>query len=76
MKFKELAVGTVFEFDRTGLPLCHGLKHGPWVKISARKYILNTNPFSTDDLERWKHQANHELEYQVGTINVKVIEEV
>lgn len=57
MKFKELAIGTVFEFNYSGLPLCHGLKRGHWVKTSARKY---------------KHIEDG-MKCKVGTINVKVI---
>jgi hypothetical protein len=57
MKFKELVINEMFEFDRSGLPLCHGLKHGPWIKISARKYI---------------HNEYTRIEYRIGAINVKV----
>lgn len=38
LKFKDLKVGEVFEFDRSGLPVCHGLESGPWLKTSHRRY--------------------------------------
>lgn len=59
MKFKELAIGAVFEFNHSGLPICHGLMRGSWEKTSTRKYI----------------RTDTRKEYQVGTINVRVIED-
>ena len=73
MKFKKLPTYTPFNFDHSNLMFGNSLMHGPWVKISARKYVLSTNPFSVDDNERQRHQENIGLEYNVGSINVDVI---
>src|SRR5438105_3633758 len=43
IKFRDLKIGDRFEFDHTGLPLCHGMPRGPWIKISTRKY-KHVNP--------------------------------
>ena len=57
MKFKELSIGDVFDFDYSDLSLCHGLKRGNWIKMSVRKY---------------QHEDDGMI-CRVGTINVKVI---
>lgn len=57
MKFKDLSINTLFEFDHAKLPLCHGLAHGPWIKISARKY----------------EHAESGMKCKVGTINTRVV---
>ena len=72
MKFKDLHIGDTFEFNHNGLPQCHGMARGPWVKESARKYVLDTNPFSMDPIERQRHYENVGLVNQVGSINVAV----
>ena len=72
MKFKDLHIGQAFNFDRSTLPLCHGMPQGPWVKESARKYVLDTDPFSMDPVERQLHYENVGLVNQVGSINVTV----
>ena len=72
MKFKELLVGQVFEFDHSKLTCsCTGLAYGPWVKTSTRCYRKDTNPFSLDYIERQEHASG--LKYQVGTINAEVL---
>ena len=65
MKFKDLHIGDAFEFNHNGLPLCRG----PWVKVSARKYVLDTDPFSKDRAERDRHSENVGLENQVGRLD-------
>lgn len=35
MKFRDLQLNDVFEFDRTGL-LCSGMARGPWRKTGVR----------------------------------------
>ena len=64
MKFKELAIGQVFKFARIGSVLTlRGFPNGPWVKISAGYYRKHPSL----DAGEWR------FEYQVGTINVKVL---
>ena len=58
MRFRDLIIGTVFEFDHNDLHRYSGFKRGPWIKTSTRKYIL---------------QHDHNFKCQVGTIDVKVI---
>ena len=72
MTFKQLPKYVPFEFDRTGVPFGNSLAKGPWIKISPRKYVKATNPFSLKADERQEHQENIGLEYQVGSINVEV----
>ena len=62
MRFKELSVGTLFEFDRDGVQFS-GMASGPWVKLSARQYIASDKENSL---------YGHKL--TVGSINVKVVE--
>jgi len=69
-KFKNLSVGTVFEFEATQR---YGMERGPWQKISARKYIKNTTPFGTDD-QAHAHSEWNGHEFQVGSINVETVE--
>ncbi|MCP5006542.1 MAG: hypothetical protein GY941_21770 [Planctomycetes bacterium] len=73
MKFRDLKIGQVFEFDHTGFEYS-GLEPGPWRKTSSRKYIKHTNPFSADIHERNLHQRWCSLDCQVGSINVAVKE--
>jgi len=73
MRFKDLSVGEKFEFDHSGLPLCHGLEPGPWEKISARCYVKYTDPFSSDEELRRDHGFWLDNHCQVGSINVKVV---
>ena len=63
MRFKDLSVGTMFEFNREGLPLCHGLADGPWIKLSACQYTA-----SDKDNQLYGHKIT------VGSINAKVVE--
>ena len=59
MKFKELAIGQTFEFDRGNNSLAlRSFPNGPWIKVSARRYHKNIGPFPHVD--------------QVGSVNVKV----
>ena len=67
MRFRDLTIGQVFEFESDSL----GMEHGPWEKVSARCYIKHTTPFGTD-AEADTHQEWHGLKCEVGTINVKV----
>ena len=73
MRFKDLPRYMPFNFDHTDIPFANSFKQGPWIKISARKYVLSTNPFSLKADERRRHEENIGLEYEVGTINVKVL---
>ena len=43
MKFRDLAIGEVFEFSSRGWKGM-GLAQGPWVKVSAQKYDHSTDP--------------------------------
>ena len=72
MLFRELQIGQVFNFDHSGFEYS-GLEPGPWEKISTRKYIKHTNPFSIDINERRLHEQWHGLSCEVGTINAKVL---
>lgn len=36
--FRKIDIGTVFDFDRSGLTPGHVLASGPWVKIARRSY--------------------------------------
>jgi len=38
MTFKDLAIGQQFEFDHSMLQFHGGLAHGPWIKLSPRRY--------------------------------------
>lgn len=62
MRFKDLSVGTIFEFNREGVQFS-GMVTGPWVKLSARQYAASDKENSL---------YGHRL--TVGSINVKVIE--
>ena len=62
MRFKDLSVGTMFKFDRTGFEYS-GRATGPWIKLSARQYTA----CDTDN-------ALYGHKITVGSINVKVIE--
>ena len=73
MKFKNLSIGQKFEFDHSGLPFCHGLEPGPWRKISTRKYVKDTTPFTLDPIARNEHAIYSTLECQVGSINATVL---
>lgn len=75
MKFKELNIGARFEFDRSGLPLCHGLESGPWIKTSSRNYRKDTTPFTDDALAKMDHltYSHATMKCQAGSINVTVI---
>lgn len=73
MKFKQLHIGQRFEFDHSGLPLCHGLEPGPWVKMSTRKYRKDTTPFTTDKLAQMDHATHSVMVCEVGTVNTTVI---
>ena len=68
MKFRDLDIGQVFDFTYT----FSDMATGPWVKVSARKYIEHTNPFSVDLIERGRHAMFHGQENHVGTIDVDV----
>ena len=72
MKFKELAVWQTFIFDHSTLTSCANLAHGPWVKVSARCYRKDTNPFSSDNSERAEHSLGVNRLNQVGSINTEV----
>lgn len=39
MRFKDLSVGTVFEFDHSELPCIWSGAIGPWRKVSAGSYV-------------------------------------
>lgn len=56
LRFKDLAVGELFEFARTGL---YSSPSGPWKKISFKKY-------------RHVDQEPHERDSVVGTVTVGV----
>ena len=58
MKFKQLTVGSQFEFDHSELHISWVGAFGPWEKISARRY----SPIS--DLS---------IVHRVGSVNVKVV---
>ena len=62
MRFKNLSVGAIFEFDREGIQFS-GMASGPWVKLSARQYTASDKENSL---------YGHRL--TVGSINVKVVE--
>ena len=72
MKFKELSIWQTFEFDESDNPFSLGLAQGPWVKVSARRYRKDTNPFSADYVERVEHIFGVNHLNQVGSINVEV----
>lgn len=57
--FRDLPIGASFEFDRTGLPIAHGLMSGPWRKVAARRYHRLSEPADA-------------VPYRVGSINVRV----
>ncbi|HEU0180351.1 MAG TPA: hypothetical protein VFV58_39445 [Blastocatellia bacterium] len=57
MKFRDLEIGATFEFDHSVLECtCYNFAHGPWVKVSPRKY-------------QWLAGGS---EIKVGRINVAV----
>lgn len=56
--FKSVAIGSVFNFDHSGLPLSSGIARGPWIKLSARTY---------------KHVDGGPT-HRVGSINARVVE--
>ena len=62
MRFKDLSVGTMFEFDRTGFEHS-GTATGPWIKLSAKQYTA----CDTDN-------ALYGHKITVGSVNVKVVE--
>jgi hypothetical protein len=58
MRFKDLAEGDTFEFDHRGLSTsCLAMAHGPWIKVSARRY---------------RKEDGAPILHTVGTINVAV----
>lgn len=57
MRFKDLQIGDVFEFDRTGIPLCSGMARGPWRKTGVRSY----------------ERVSDRMDCKVGTVNVEVV---
>ncbi len=59
MKFKELEVGEMFEFQKTE---GFGLMRGPWVKVGARTYVD----------QRDYEAGTWRLRHKVGSINVGV----
>ena len=69
MKFRNLYIGQRFEFIHVPFS---GMEHGPWVKVSTRKYRKDTSPFSVDRFARMEHETWCKLICQVGTINVAV----
>lgn len=73
--FKDLNIGAKFEFDHAGLPICHGLESGPWIKTSSRGYRKDTSPFTADALERMDHftYSHATMKCQVGSTRVAVI---
>lgn len=75
MKFKQLKVGQIFEFDSIKSFPLSGMERGPWIKMSSRKYRKLTNPFSLNRTDRDEHVlfSSKEMECQVGSINVGVI---
>ncbi len=73
LKFKQLSIGARFEFDHTGLPPCHGLEPGPWVKTSSRGYQKDTTPFTLDQISRNEHAIYSTMKCTVGSINTTVI---
>ncbi len=73
MKFRELSIGQRFEFDRSGLTVCHGLESGPWVKTSSRGYRKDTTPFSLDPIVRHEHVIYSAMKCTVGSINTTVV---
>ena len=60
MRFKDLAIGDLFEFDHTRLMFHTALAHGPWRKVSARKYCAAYEPGT-----RYAHR--------VGTTKITVV---
>jgi len=61
LKFKDLNVGDIFEFNRSS-PYSGGEERGPWVKVSARTYR---------PLYASHRLATHRL--RVGTVRVSVM---
>lgn len=59
MTFKQLGIGQSFIFAAERKFL--GMVKGPWIKISARKYVEDTRPGPSSQFEN-----------QVGSINVEV----
>ena len=57
MKFKDLTIGTVFEFASMKEWYSLGRKRGPWRKTSVRKY----------------EHTEDGMKCKVGTINTEVI---
>ena len=55
-KFKDLKIGEKFEFVYLNAVLKRSMKHGPWKKISPRKY----------------EHCDDKMVCRVGTINVRV----
>ena len=64
MRFKDLSVGTIFEFDRAGFEYS-GMATGPWIKLSARQYTA----CDTDN-------ALYGHKITVGSVNVKVVSRI
>ena len=62
MRFKDISVGAMFEFDRTGLQFS-GMATGPWIKLSARQYTA---------CDKENSLYGHKL--TVGSINIVVVE--
>jgi hypothetical protein len=62
MRFKELSIGAMFEFDHNGIQFS-GMATGPWIKLSARQYTAS---------DKENRLYGHKL--TVGSINVKVVE--
>jgi hypothetical protein len=59
MKFKDLGIDQEFEFDHKDLVVgCLQMAHGPWRKVSNRKYI--------------RADGSEASSYCVGSINIKV----
>lgn len=64
MTFHELPLGSLFEFDHSGMQSCSGVCHGPWQKLSPRCYV----PCCKATRERWgRHRA------RVGSRNIRVV---
>lgn len=41
MEFRDLPIGSIFQFDHSELESCSDIAHGPWQKTGARSYVLS-----------------------------------
>lgn len=73
MKFKDLRMYQSFYFASEKALWPHSITQRPWIKISHRKYLMATSPFSDDPDERALHaEQSFTGPHQVSSINVEV----